>query len=239
MSGFEDNSEGVSIINSKGVKESTNALTSLIKESEFLGLTLTKLSSERLLAEVKSLSPISRISYLEKSDEITSRYEDELESKKLFYIFPENLKYYENARKMFGEQVELAFPSIISEIEEAGKCLAFQRCTASVFHLMRIMEAGLKLLAKDKAIGIPYAPSWESYLTQINAKLAEKYKSKSKKWKAVEPFFKEAAAHLSAVKIAWRNPTMHIVRSYTFDEAESAFQSVKTFMQHLATRLKE
>jgi hypothetical protein len=40
-----------------------------------------------------------------------------------------------------GEQVEIKFMSAIQDIEEAGKCLAMGRGTATVFHLMRVVEA--------------------------------------------------------------------------------------------------
>ncbi len=66
---------------------------------------------------------------------------------------------------LFGERVFQAFPSANYDIAEAGKCLACERSTAAVFHLMRVMEAGLKVLARG--MDITYAPSWESYLTQI------------------------------------------------------------------------
>ena len=45
-----------------------------------------------------------------------------------------------------------------------------------VFHLMRVMEAGLKATAGS--LGIPYAPSWESYLKQIGGKLEIEWKKK-------------------------------------------------------------
>jgi hypothetical protein len=52
------------------------------------------------------------------------------------------------------------------DIEEAGKCLAFDRGTATVMHLMRVLEVGLKALAK--VLQIAYAPSWDSYIKKIN-----------------------------------------------------------------------
>ncbi len=100
---------------------------------------------------------------------------------------------------------------------------------------MRVMEEGLKALAK--LLGIPYAPSWESYISQISDKIETKHKKKGVKWKKDEPFFKEILGTLVAVKIAWRNPTMHIVRTYQPDEAEDVFRAVRTFMQKLADRI--
>ena len=94
------------------------------------------------------------------------------------------------------------------------------------------MEAGLKIIAKP--LGIPYAPSWESYIKQITTLVSEKHKKKGIKWKRDEPFFKRVLGDLEAIKIAWRNPTMHIVRTYTPQEADDVFKAVRTFMQELA-----
>jgi hypothetical protein len=62
----------------------------------------------------------------------------------------------------FGNAVWNAFPSAIDDSIEAGKCIALERYTAAVFHLMRVLEAGLKALAK--ALGAPRtgASAWET-----------------------------------------------------------------------------
>lgn len=109
--------------------------------------------------------------------------------------------------------------------------------TACVFHMMRVMEVGLKALAK--ALGIPYAPSWESYLRQIDNRISAKHKTKGIKWKRDEAMFRNLHGDLQAIKIAWRNPTMHIVRSYSPEEAEDVYRAVRTFMKHLSKKFSE
>lgn len=155
----------------------------------------------------------------------------------LFFRMDEEYRQYFEKPTLFGEAVALKFPSASLDIEEAGKCLALARPTGSVFHAMRVMEVGLKSLAKE--LKIPYAPSWESYIRQVEANITAKHKSKSKKWKEIEPFFREILGNLISIKIAWRNPTMHIVRNYTPEEAEDIFRSVRTFMQRLSERLSQ
>jgi hypothetical protein len=140
-----------------------------------------------------------------------------------------------SAKQLFGAEVDEALPRAIGDIEEAGKCLAFGRATACIFHLMRVMESGLKSLAAE--LGIPYAPSWESYITQIEAKIVQRHKRKTKAWKRDEPFYRDILGDLQAVKIAWRNPTMHIVRTYSVEEAEDVFRCVRTFMKRVADHL--
>ena len=54
-----------------------------------------------------------------------------------------------------------------------------------------------------------------------------------------EVFYAEAAATIDYMRRAFRNPTMHPDRSYSQDRAEEIFLSVKSFMNHLATKLCE
>lgn len=57
------------------------------------------------------------------------------------YVLEENKAgYFQPDDPLFGAVFERAFPSAIFELEEAAKCLALDRPTAAVFHLMRIME---------------------------------------------------------------------------------------------------
>lgn len=92
--------------------------------------------------------------------ELVNRYNDELKKSHCFMLTSERARFWET-KQLFGSEVWERFPSANSDIEEAGKCLACNRGTATVFHLMRVMEAGLKATAA--ALEIPYAPSWESY----------------------------------------------------------------------------
>lgn len=102
-------------------------------------------------------------------------------------------------------------------------------------HLMRVMEVGLKALAK--ALKIPYAPNWESYLFQIQTKIAAKHKTKGVQWKRDEKFYRDISGDLLTIKQAWRNPSMHIDRRYTVDEAEEIFRAVRALMTRLAAKL--
>jgi hypothetical protein len=104
-------------------------------------------------------------------------------------------------------------------------------------HLTRVLEVGLKSLAAP--LDIRYAPSWESYLKQIRTKIDAEHKSKSIDWKRDEPFFRDVSGDLMTIKQAWRNPTMHVVRRYSIEEAELIYKAVRAFMQHLSERLSE
>jgi hypothetical protein len=167
------------------------------------------------------------------ADTIGAAIQAELETIVFLLISDENVHYFRD-KQLFGSEVADNFPSAIRDIEEAGKCLALGRGTACVFHLMRTMELALKVLANP--LGIPYAPSWEAYIRQIEKKLSEPHNKKPPEWKKEEPFYRELLGNFQTVKIAWRNPTMHIVRSYTPEEAEDVFRAVRAFMKRIATR---
>ena len=87
---------------------------------------------------------------------------------------------------IFGPDVEDQFAEAVNDMDEACRCASFQLYTACVFHLMRITESGLKKLANK--LGIPYAPSWESYIKQIGSNIDKDWKDKSSEWKSDEPF---------------------------------------------------
>ena len=87
--------------------------------------------------------------------ELGTRLADELEKTKFFYVRPEYVSFYSDPM-LFGEKTNDSFPSAIDDISDAGKCLALAQGTAAVFHLMRIMEVGLRSLSRS--LGIPYAP---------------------------------------------------------------------------------
>jgi hypothetical protein len=168
--------------------------------------------------------------------DLRSRIEDQLSQRFFFFVQPSLADYYQVAQQ-FGSDVEIRFPGAIDDIEGAAKCLALGQGTACVLHLMRVVEVGLKAIAKS--LGIPYAPSWESYLNQIQSKISLPRKKKTAKWKKAEAFYRDVSGDLVTIKQAFRNPTMHVVRKYSADEAEEVFRAVRTFMKRLADGFKE
>ena len=61
------------------------------------------------------------------------------------------------------------------DIEEASKSYALERYTASVFHLMRVAEAGLVSIAKR--VGLQNTrPGWEEAITYIEGQVSKNYR---------------------------------------------------------------
>jgi hypothetical protein len=167
---------------------------------------------------------------------LQERFMDDVHRCYLYSLSRTSAKLFDTPQS-FGPMVFEAFPSAASDIEEAAKCLALRRGTAAVFHLMRVMEVGLRTTAN--ALGVKYAPSWESYLRQMKPLIEADWSKKPAKWKKEEEFFKDVYTYLHGVKRAWRNPVMHVRESYTPEVAKEIFGAVKSFMLHLATKVSE
>jgi hypothetical protein len=114
--------------------------------------------------------------------------------------------------------------------------------TASVFHLMRVLEIGLTILGKQFGVSLAHT-NWAPAIEQIESKIRDMHKDPV--WRALpdckeqQTFYAQAATQLAIFKDAWRNHTMHAGGKYAEEEAERIFESVKGFMQKLAERLHE
>jgi hypothetical protein len=216
--------------------DGTSLITALAKirpDCESIGLE-SSLDQIHRIARLLTNKNVKHSEIAEHIRDLQRRFADDLGRTLCLFIAHDKAKYWRTGQ-LFGPEVFERLPLATVDIEEAGKCLACQRGTAAVFHLMRVMEVGLKETAA--ALGIPYAPSWESYLKQIERKISQDWPAKKAEWKKDEPFFREVLGQLTAVKVAWRNPTMHVVNDYTPEQAEEIFTAVRSFMRHLAAKL--
>ena len=168
---------------------------------------------------------------------------EEFAMRKLAFIAPEKTKYFQR-ENLFGAEVSAAFPSSISDIHDAGNCLAAELYTAAVFHLMRTVEYGMRALAyhlkvsfKRKSIE---AADWGNLITgirnQIELRKLKYDASKRKKRGEGEmiKFYLVISDEMNVFKDVWRNSTMHTRSYYNESEADGVFIRVQDFMQRLA-----
>lgn len=162
---------------------------------------------------------------------------NELEDGYFLHLDPAEAELFEAKQPSFGNEVAAKFPSIAYEIDEAGKCSALGRSTASVFHLMRVMEIGIGAIRQSLGIPDPIKASdrnWGAILKKI------KDDNKSGAWNPGDKqLLDESYASLDAVRLAWRNSTMHVENKYNPDEAQHIFAVVKGFMKKIASRMDE
>jgi hypothetical protein len=172
-------------------------------------------------------------------DELNNRFRDEFLDVWFMHLPTDKVPFY-NGKNLFGQDVTDKFPSAIIDIEEAGKCFALARHTACVMHLMRVIEIGLRAVAKG--LGIPQAellPTWQAVISKIESEMKTAANKRPADWLKIEPFYREIPAHLFAIKNAWRNPSMHVQTSYDEERALDIYNAVRGFMRYLAAELSE
>jgi hypothetical protein len=152
------------------------------------------------------------------------------------YVFPGD--------PLFGAEVEHKYPSAAFEVDEAGKCFGLSRPTAAVFHLMRTMEVAINAVGSCLAIPPPVKDAdrnWGRILEKIKAELDRRNAANPKLWGNATDrgFFADAYVSLDAVRVAWRNTTMHVENKYNAEEAEHIIVAVRGFMRKLASRCDE
>ena len=111
----------------------------------------------------------------------------------------------EHAEKTIREQTRSRLPeSVIKDIQEAGRCLAFDLPTASGFHILRAVEMVMfELWKRVKASGENKPTNWGNYITKFEKTGIEK----------------KVTTMLRDLKDLYRNPTAH--PDATLDEEEA------------------
>ena len=182
--------------------------------------------------------------YQRMSNLFVSTMETELSLRLFYAIKPEHAPLM-NDPAGFGSEVADKFPSASYDIDEASRCLALGRYTAAVFHLMRIMEIGIR--GMSRCLGVPdpikqAERNWWAIQRKIKEAMEERGgNSALKRWARPEDqaVFEDACAFLDAVRNAWRNATMHVENKYTDEEADTIYRAVKMFTRKLASRFDE
>lgn len=172
--------------------------------------------------------------------EVHTRLVDELASHTFLNVVPSRVRFYEPREVLFGLEVDARFPSTAYDIAEAGKCYALYRSTACVFHLMRVLEIGLRVFA-DR-FGVPSdRQNWHNIIEGIEKAVRGMSSDPARPadWKDQQEFFSGAATQFMFFKDAWRNYVTHGRDKCTEGEAEKILNSTQAFMQTLATRLRE
>ena len=164
--------------------------------------------------------------------ELRDRIVDELDDRTLYYVEPKRAELLLAGQDIFGNDVLDALPKASTDISEAAACLAWDRYTACVFHLMRAMEFALREAGKkldcvvfDKSGAFL---SWGPIISNMDASISGlSDKDEKREWS-------EVRALLYHVKQSWRNDTMHPKRTYTQEEAITIFHAVKSFLRSLS-----
>jgi hypothetical protein len=173
--------------------------------------------------------------------DVESRFADHLDDIQIFVLDEAEARAF-GGNSIVDPAISFKFPSTIFEFDEAAKCIALGRHTASVFHLMRVLEIGLRALARYLGIEDPIKPAgknWAVMLKSIKEKADEQWPPSKSAKVSQRITFDNIYANLDAVRNPWRNSTMHVETIYTPHEASHIFNCTHFFMQKLASLCDE
>jgi hypothetical protein len=173
---------------------------------------------------------------------ILNAFKKEMRHRKFVYIPPEKEKYFNKKRQsaLFGA-VSLTFSDAAEDIMNAGNSLAADLYDAAAFYLMRVVEVGLRKLAKKLRVSFPKTPleyaGWKAIVKAIDEKLEFRMpKARGKKQAAALQFKHDLLVDFKAFEVA-RNEIMHGRSRYNEQEATGLFNRVDDFMNRLANNI--
>ena len=138
---------------------------------------------------------------------------EDLQRLGVFQLTAEEVPYY--LGYFFESKLQTAFGDAQRDMVDAGKCFAVNQYTATVFHLMRVIEVGLREFAKYSKVTVPTNASWGAWLKACRDAKADA----------------DVVARLHTIKDGWRNKSMHVGAHYGRDRAEELLMATRSFMR--------
>jgi hypothetical protein len=158
----------------------------------------------------------------------------------LIYRYPrEQSKVLERWQEDWARVLD-GFPSAQKDIQAGVDLWALQHHTASAFHFMRVLEHGLRALAKD--VGISFdIQNWQNVIDEIEAEIRQISKRLPRGAEKNERlrFLSEAAKEFVYFKDGWRNYVAHNRANYDEYQSRGILEHVKAFMTTLSSKLRE
>jgi len=194
-------------------------LSAMIEPLTALNAAFSVGSLRRLIAQTEA-STMSAESFATVLDDLITRLRDELALTRVIVLPSAQLR--PNDEPPFGPLVELHFPEVAYDIEEATQCLALRRSTAAVLHAMKVMRHGLR--AVERLLSTPRLTelSWSNLVAAVLAVAGDQH---------------DLVETLVRVRRAWRAPGLMPADKYTEEEAEAVLVAVGAFMRSLAARV--
>ncbi len=190
-------------------------------------LKLSLLAARRIRGLLSATQPMKYGEVKSMLHDFFHRIADEIESARFFAV-PERVLLDFKEADGFGYEVARALPSAHTDIQESISCYILGRHTASVFHLMRVLEIALKSFGDWLGVPLSKSQTWGEIINTIENSRGQKKRTDQ---------LSEVIFHLTNVKNAWRNPTMHVERTYDEELARDLLRETRRFTAKLATLL--
>jgi hypothetical protein len=160
-------------------------------------------------------------SVLDALTDINGEIQRELGKHRFAYLGVGVDEYFENDH-LFGSEVFEKFKSARQDIKDAGNCFATGLYTASVFHLMRVAEHGLRVIArrlkvqitdKKKRIPLSYG-DWTKVIEAIRNKITESRSLVGAQKQTRLDFYSDLAGKCEYLRDIYRNNVSHTRKHY-------------------------
>jgi hypothetical protein len=193
--------------------------------------------AERLAQEIAIID--SRDVLVAKIDFVAQAVLSEMSHEVFLWMPSRQAAFFNATEKTFADKVADRFPKALSEIRSAGNCYATDNPTACVFHLMRVMEIGLRAIYASLGLAFDPQASWGKILKDWGQDEIKAHPAANAIMLANLQFYQNARSTLAAVKDSWRNSTMHFDRGYDLPEAEEIMVAVRGFLKCVAEKMNE
>jgi hypothetical protein len=168
---------------------------------------------------------------------------------KRFFVFVEPKKH-ELLVSVSGEDwadVFKVLPECKPDVLDAHLARMVELDTATVFHMMRVAEFGLRRMAKQVKVKLTHKghpmpiefADWEKVIVAIKNKIDKVRQTKIGPTRAAQlEMYSDAADHCVFMKDIWRNNISHVRKPYKPSEALAVIERVRDFMRFIATNFK-
>ena len=223
----------------EGMRSNLQALNLTVSVKEFVKFNLwmnahvQEILVQPTIEQQKKVFQAHEIEVKTRLAQLSSVVESELQSRLFLYINSDKV-WSSDSEWLTDTRIYPNFPEAHKELQRAGRCFSYGEQTACVFHLMRVIDSGLRLVYAS--LGEQYdARNWDGIAKKIESEMEKKYKDKTDDWKKNEPFYASVLTDIRSISRAHRNPALHdIDRKYTDDDAKYLIEVTKAFMTHLA-----
>jgi len=163
-------------------------------------------------------------------DQIDATLRRELKTVSLLVVERHDRELYQPSAPAFGPDFASGFGSAEFDVEEAGKCLALGRSTASAYHSLRVLEAAVYALSRCLGLPDPIKGAdrtWGKMLNLVRDGLEHRWPAKTGRMTGDAKIFDEIYGALAGMQNPYRNSTMHLASKYTIEEARHIYDLVK------------
>ncbi len=198
----------------------------ILKDSEFTRMFPSVGAQLERMHQAAIVPTTTAVEFFYAVRDLQNKFEDEINKHMFVYVTD---PHYLDADNLSGQIVSDKFAAATEDISEAGKCFALGKFTATVFHLMRVMEIGVQEFGSKIGVSLTSTKVWHVILQEADKAIRamDQKANETKQYAAI-------SAHLYNVKLAWRNEVMHPKATYTEEEARKLMAAVRSYMEELA-----